>query len=86
MHGKGGTRQEGCEREGQNSGEQRHYICFKPPSLWPEGIGLFPSALLYPVPQHSEPSNELAQGTAKTLTSRQEIPDLLFSPEGLSGL
>ena len=37
---------------------------FKPPSL-----------LLFPV-QHSEPSSELAQGTAKTQTPRTEITDL----------
>ena len=54
-------------------------VVFQPPSLWPEGIGLFPSALLYPV-QHSEPSTELAQGTAKTQASRQEIPDLCSAP------
>ena len=27
MHSKGGVRQEEWEREGQNSGEQRHEIC-----------------------------------------------------------
>ena len=27
MHSKGGMRQEGREWDGQNSGEQRHYIC-----------------------------------------------------------
>jgi len=54
-------------------------VVFQPPSLWPEGISFSPMPLLYPV-QHHEPSNELTQGTAKTLASRQEIPDLCSAP------